>query len=586
MAQDTNDFLRMAIGGEENEETRRHALELIKVHQRSIAHLRRYINNNSIAVRLPPEILSTIFMIYHNLPVWGSYGNYQPINTQILCHVCSRWREVALNTPLLWNHISTHAPAESFIERLKRSQQVPIEVNIPENGAISATLLVLDQLYRIRNLTLTVRHPNVISQLAKLLSQPAPVLQSIQLTVEEDEPMIDDNPVPRPLNLSFHADTPQLRSVFLELPLAITSLSTNLFPRSTVTSLYLINRLPTAILPILRQMPQLETLGLRTSNTSQGGGRGLYPDTEPADQTPVGLPRLRHLALDGTGLEIAWYMDHIEFPPWGVHVSTTCFPDFVNPEPIAVLASNVLSRLQNLTPSTHNADGGIEPITEIPISLFFPFDMIELLDTLHFTISHPETDCSYGIALRGFGARDIIPFFLGSPSLKVEHLRLRAFNYELHTWALKWAINQEGQLKELEFRQTECVDMNEFLIPLEENTEEISKAVPSPGLRFSALTRLRFFEIQLDPPPERGYMWNAPEGAEALSVASLLCTLYYLLTECKVPLRVVSFVECYAVTTAIIDEFRGQVVDFGVRVEWDGFERDPPKNGLVPAYWD
>ncbi|KAF8147364.1 hypothetical protein K438DRAFT_1780151 [Mycena galopus ATCC 62051] len=86
----------------------------------------------------PAEILSQIFIICRDNDLAESgYTIIDPNCAPILlCHVCSRWRTVALSTPRLWNTVMLLTPAvirgrESFVEEiLGRSRSVPLHFTL------------------------------------------------------------------------------------------------------------------------------------------------------------------------------------------------------------------------------------------------------------------------------------------------------------------------------------------------------------------------------------------------------------------------------------------------------------------------
>lgn len=101
---------------EETEEIR----SLITSHERKIAHFSRAINDlaaqrETLRVevmgwrtvicsirRLPPEILSGIFLVWLAVSEASRWQIKVPVGHQVLCQVCSQWRQIAINTPRLW----------------------------------------------------------------------------------------------------------------------------------------------------------------------------------------------------------------------------------------------------------------------------------------------------------------------------------------------------------------------------------------------------------------------------------------------------------------------------------------------------
>lgn len=104
--------------------------------------LKRHLNaRRSLTIsRLPPEILLGIFSLI--VEDWGSRLSwnirwfdrmenyiYAPSYTWLprITHVCSQWRDIALQSPMLWRHVIV-SRRNSLRIMLKRSQGVPISV--------------------------------------------------------------------------------------------------------------------------------------------------------------------------------------------------------------------------------------------------------------------------------------------------------------------------------------------------------------------------------------------------------------------------------------------------------------------------
>ncbi|KDQ51122.1 hypothetical protein JAAARDRAFT_199344 [Jaapia argillacea MUCL 33604] len=156
--------------------------------------IKRRYNASLPAVRLPIEILTTIFEFAVNKPstdhLVDNLGNeafglclLPSLRSQAhLTHVCHRWREVALGYSRLWNTIAT-GPADYVSSAISRARG-DLEVNLLS----SPRLLALE----VTTLALALRHTHQIRTLAISLdcnrvgalsafSQPAPFLQTLVL---------------------------------------------------------------------------------------------------------------------------------------------------------------------------------------------------------------------------------------------------------------------------------------------------------------------------------------------------------------------------------------------------------------------
>lgn len=76
-------------------------------------------------MRLPPEVLSTVFEIY-NTDVWTAYYLESSSWIRIL-HVCRMWREVAFSTPQLWTRIES-ASLDLVECSITHSGSLPLDV--------------------------------------------------------------------------------------------------------------------------------------------------------------------------------------------------------------------------------------------------------------------------------------------------------------------------------------------------------------------------------------------------------------------------------------------------------------------------
>ena len=106
--------------------------------------------------RLPTEILSHIFRLLwletgpHPRLDIESWPRYHPVHSSVIhiTHVCRRWREIALDTPILWSRIDDTLP-DRMVAFLQRSRSAPISLStylaLPHQGTAGALVArVLD----------------------------------------------------------------------------------------------------------------------------------------------------------------------------------------------------------------------------------------------------------------------------------------------------------------------------------------------------------------------------------------------------------------------------------------------------------
>ena len=129
---------------------------------------------------LPPEVLTTIFSLLCSSG--KPSNNLQRIR---LSHVCHQWREIAINQPLLWNHVDfTTLSSAGAAGTLARAKSAPLylEARMSRNDVRFSTFRqeVQAHLPRICHLGVSAECDDIHSTLGALGS-PAPTLESVSL---------------------------------------------------------------------------------------------------------------------------------------------------------------------------------------------------------------------------------------------------------------------------------------------------------------------------------------------------------------------------------------------------------------------
>ncbi|KAG8683792.1 hypothetical protein FRC11_013060 [Ceratobasidium sp. 423] len=124
-------------------------------------------NTHATVNDLPPEILARIFQIVHRAEPCAKrkYNNDtkgQPMYPATLSHVCSRWREVAFNTPSLWPHIDIST--SSLLNRQRLDGLVQLHSN--QAGRLPLDLHVFDS----SGYDISLTYPDSISQVITQLA--------------------------------------------------------------------------------------------------------------------------------------------------------------------------------------------------------------------------------------------------------------------------------------------------------------------------------------------------------------------------------------------------------------------------------
>ena len=107
----------------------------IRTHTEAILTMKRRLNSLVSITRLPPELLTEIFLHFADLerasavrpyhcatPYGGGHQVGSVYNWVRIAHVCHHWREVALTAPRLWTTISVGynvAPVREMLQRAK-----------------------------------------------------------------------------------------------------------------------------------------------------------------------------------------------------------------------------------------------------------------------------------------------------------------------------------------------------------------------------------------------------------------------------------------------------------------------------------
>ena len=161
-------------------------------------------NLQSPIYRIPTEVLSRIFYILWNSHFAELSGPGQRVeegkeylqNLINITHVCHVWREVALNTSLLWCYIDVSPPFRSWIpELLRRSKQSPLTVVINrsshEHGLLEE---VKEHFGRTRELVLDDPQD---ATLEEIFSSPSSTFQDLEaLDISDTSLVVDDSLLP------------------------------------------------------------------------------------------------------------------------------------------------------------------------------------------------------------------------------------------------------------------------------------------------------------------------------------------------------------------------------------------------------
>ncbi|KAH9894408.1 hypothetical protein C8Q73DRAFT_695487 [Cubamyces lactineus] len=317
--------------------------EEILQHEREAAFLSSRLNSRLPVSRLPPEILSEIFLFQAAIVREEQISRLEDLQTECaspfygwtnVSQVCSSWRALALSLPSLWNWLAFDHRTESAYARLLvyRSRGLPLScvLNATDQcGAHCPQCMSMDRfasnmhdaraqvnalLPRIRELSIYV-DGNEPNDVWNNLYIPAPALEVLRIEaygtsrfMEDDThpawvsvpSQIFDQDLPRIQSLSLSGVRFRLSSPFLGPSLRhLEIIACQCAPMNEESNLG-------RLLKALEQLPCLETLRLDWSIKARDG------DSFP----PVSLQRLKvlHVSLTMPSLLHA-IISHLQIPP-------------------------------------------------------------------------------------------------------------------------------------------------------------------------------------------------------------------------------------------------------------------------------
>ncbi|EPS94408.1 hypothetical protein FOMPIDRAFT_1063211 [Fomitopsis schrenkii] len=178
----------------------REALEQRNAHSRECTPAANtQLNALAPVSRLPPEVLSEVFLqhVRHcDDPVGPHYRRSSgvPVGRWIrVTHVCTYWRETALECAMLWSHLEAPACPDLLAELLVRSKDVPLSMALTfcatrqtHSGHLEPSedtlLLALSALHRVKTLYVYARWDyRATDPVLQRLGSGAPLLESLTI---------------------------------------------------------------------------------------------------------------------------------------------------------------------------------------------------------------------------------------------------------------------------------------------------------------------------------------------------------------------------------------------------------------------
>lgn len=282
--------------------SKRHELE---------SHLEWAVRIQSPVLRLPPELLSSIF-------VMGVLGldEEDSIMTSTLMLVCRHWAIVAVGTPALWTKISftPHHSLSNARRRLERSKNSPLHITVSFDPLSEDTtntseqiMLAMDVIRPVlcRTKTFRLSVPNRYQAHTALLrcQENAPLLEALYIRIYHS--MQDDPYHNRSVNL-FNNHTPRLHSCSftsfnfgwdIQLVSKLRSLKLDGYFNAFTPSANI-------LLGILRQCPDLEELALRNMSDMDSGICSVPPEDCDRARIKIQLRRLNKFTFYCAGITL------------------------------------------------------------------------------------------------------------------------------------------------------------------------------------------------------------------------------------------------------------------------------------------
>ena len=282
----------------------------------SIRALKSRRNAFSPISSLPPEVFAVIFS-FSCLPGRSSLdGKPFHLARLFVSHVCHRWRQMALDQPLLWSHVDfTALSLAAATETLVRAKSAPLhlEANFSDHrwddvrsSAFRKELQA--RILHVRHLRISAKPTHLLRTLERFVS-PAPTLQHLSLSSHRQH---QNRRIGRRLFIPdtlFDGSTPRLSCLELrncnicwKSPLLKGLNRLEIFTPS-------LNARPKLAdwLGALDEMPQLTTLTLHSASP-------IAPPLPFEVQRTVTLPSLTHLDILASLGDHAFALAHLDLP--------------------------------------------------------------------------------------------------------------------------------------------------------------------------------------------------------------------------------------------------------------------------------
>ncbi|TDL18952.1 hypothetical protein BD410DRAFT_459223 [Rickenella mellea] len=424
---------------------------------------------------LPEDILRMIFKCLQDVLEeiqWATPPVFPPPRTKTarkswisVTHVCRRWREVALNSPLLWSNNGASC-LEQIEAYLARSRTTPIATQINGNDGTAVEELVLQQLPRTKSLAVMCLddHLEKDESLRPLWDLPTPFLEALMFTRlfgSGHPPAIFGRPHPLLKTVMlFGVHTPWDSPAFTDLKcLALVGIMEKHQP--TMSELF----------QILLTCPNLESLTLKKAGPKE---------SHDLQESPViHLPRLLKLDVEMNTHDWSILLQNLSFPEtttWNIACR-----ELVWTNPLIVIPRQISLTVGASKLTIAAADSGMAIIGQEDITSDNKLDR-----QIHIQLHDDTHDVGYIFHL--------VPIAIHGTSLvDITCLYMQFILYDdwgvAQNWTEDWLYFLETlpRLEDMTISLVECSIMDpgiEFFSALStERKEEDTISYPAPNLR-------------------------------------------------------------------------------------------------------
>ncbi|KAI0773131.1 hypothetical protein BD413DRAFT_431793, partial [Trametes elegans] len=122
----------------------------------------------------------------------GLRGGYpDPTVLSVLCSVCGHWRNIALDTPMLWRNIQVRRRTPWLRHCMRQSRSVTLNILfLATTPFVSAASSLWDERYRIRELIISDATRGTVELIEMLLHNSMPALEVLEI-----DPLFDEHPI-------------------------------------------------------------------------------------------------------------------------------------------------------------------------------------------------------------------------------------------------------------------------------------------------------------------------------------------------------------------------------------------------------